>query len=122
RIYYSGEFFNIDVYSTRGSILDKKPFYSVRRTSVSAKFVAGYFRGTNRADILEIDPSGVHGDENSFGLYASTGTSFEDKTWYPTQGNWRLRSNVYLAGDYNGDGKTDLAIVRYETGDQVSFS
>jgi hypothetical protein len=77
------------------------------------KWTTGYFDADNRADILGI---WNQGGENTLTVRRSTGSSFTHEHWGIQMGGW-MDSTEWLAGDYNGDGLTDVAALWNNGGD-----
>ena len=71
----------------------------------STKWFAGDFNGDGRTDIGAAWNNGGH---NTLTVRQSTGTTFQEVHWLADAGGW-ANSTVWLPGDYNGDGKTDVA-------------
>ncbi|HSX00354.1 MAG TPA: VCBS repeat domain-containing M23 family metallopeptidase [Patescibacteria group bacterium] len=72
--------------------------------------VAGDFTGDGRSDIAWVQPSGTAGQSNVY-MIPSTGSGW-GSAW--TVQTWGTPSNV-VAGDFNGDGRSDLAWVQPST-------
>lgn len=74
------------------------------------KWAAGDFNGDGKTDI-----AGVwnNGGNNTITLRLSTGAGFTQATWASNAGGWQ-DSTVWLPGDFNGDGRLDLAGIWHE--------
>jgi hypothetical protein len=76
-----------------------------------SKVMAGDFNGDGLSDVAILYNYG-NGDSALFVLY-STGTGFASPTlvWRSGVGNWEWERSKVMVGDFNGDGKTDVAIL-----------
>ena len=75
-------------------------------TSSQTKVLAGDFNGDGKTDVMKFDVL-ADGSEGNGGLWVglSTGSSFATSKW----ADWVTSSQTkVLAGDFNGDGKTDV--------------
>jgi hypothetical protein len=71
----------------------------------SARWAAGDFNGDRRTDLVAI---WNNGGQNTMTVSQSTGSRFTRRHWAINAGGWS-DTTVWLPGDFNGDGKTDLA-------------
>jgi hypothetical protein len=86
----------------------------------STRFVLGDFDGTGRASLMAIAPTDDGG--TAFWLLRSTGSAFAaPRLWYKTTPSLApARTQQYVAGDFNGDGRTDI-MAAARTGDDRGF-
>ncbi|HEX5753732.1 MAG TPA: RICIN domain-containing protein [Archangium sp.] len=76
------------------------------------KWMAGDFNGDGRADLVNVFNDGW---QTWADVHVSTGSGFVRKLWQNQGGNvWP--GEKWLTGDFNGDGKVDLANVFYDNG------
>ncbi|MCL5292157.1 MAG: DNRLRE domain-containing protein [Actinobacteria bacterium] len=82
----------------------------------SSKVVTGDFDGNGRSDVLILYNGGTNITNARLFLTNSTGTGFSsiNATWWSST-SWDWNRSTPLSGDYNNDGKWDLAIV-YDNG------
>ncbi|WP_394823859.1 FG-GAP-like repeat-containing protein [Pendulispora albinea] len=78
----------------------------------SYKWTVGDFNKDGRADLATVWSLG---GQNAIAIRRSTGSSFVEQPTVPNMGGW-MDSTRWLAGDFNGDGYTDLAAVWNEGG------
>ena len=75
-------------------------------------FTGGDFNGDGKSDVLISEGAGV------FYVATSTGSSFSLAIWHPAVAGWADGTGQYpfASGDFNGDGKTDVLIHAYASG------
>ncbi len=85
-------------------------------------FLAGDFNGDGKTDIAYVfsDNNGI-----SLDVHVSNGSSFELQRWATQQGSWKggtswQSKGLFLAGDFNGDGKSDIAYL-FNDGGSISI-
>ena len=71
----------------------------------SVKWFAGDFNGDGKTDIGAAWNNGGH---NTLTVRQSTGSKFQQVHWLAEAGGW-IDSTAWLPGDFNGDGKADVA-------------
>jgi FG-GAP-like repeat len=78
----------------------------------SVRWLSGDFDGDGRADVIAIwNDAG----ENTLTVRRSTGSGFVTEHWAIRKGPW-VDSTQWVAGDFNGDGLTDVAAVWNDVG------
>jgi hypothetical protein len=70
-----------------------------------AKWASGDFTGDGKTDLVAAWNNSGHA---TLTVRSSTGSKFTAAHWLPDAGGWMATSR-YLSGDFNGDGKADLA-------------
>ncbi|MEV5969316.1 FG-GAP-like repeat-containing protein [Streptomyces sp. NPDC051921] len=78
----------------------------------SAKYVAGDFNGDGRDDVIGVYGYG-DGSVSAFTFLGKTdgGIQAGPKSWSRAPGQWEWWRSKVTAGDYNGDGRADMAIM-----------
>lgn len=76
-------------------------------------FVVGDFNGDGKADIA---CAFNDGGSVSIDVRLSTGSSFVLQRWITRWGTWRGGTAQFMTGDFDGDGKTDIAYVFDDNG------
>ncbi|MEK2479138.1 FG-GAP-like repeat-containing protein [Streptomyces noursei] len=83
----------------------------------ASKLVSGDFDGDGKADVAVLYDYGRTSDNkrNKTGLWVFSGTSygFESprKVWDSGNDSWNWNNSTPVAGDFNGDGKADIAVL-----------
>src|SRR5262249_3421265 len=75
-------------------------------------FLSGDFNGDGKTDIMYVFKDGTTTYASMTG-YLSTGHSFVDSPWSTRQTGWNdpRYAGIFVRGDFNGDGKTDIVSV-----------
>jgi hypothetical protein len=71
------------------------------------RFLAGDYNGDGRTDMLSVTNDL---NQNTFAVSLSNGASFTTSTWLPQSGTWAA-TPIFLSGDFDGDGRSDVASV-----------
>ena len=87
------------------------------------RFVPGDFNGDGRADLA----MAYHATDNSIGFYTSTADSsghlgsFTVGYTVPASAGWDWNALRFVPGDFNGDGRADLAMAYHATDNSIGF-
>lgn len=76
-------------------------------------YLQGDFNGDGRTDVAQYNDGGASGFSIGWRVCLSTGTGFECQNWgsvVPGQGQTQDFNELNLTGDFDGSGKTDIAI------------
>jgi len=97
---------NIDVYRSNGSSFTMERWATARGSTMEVQqFVAGDFNGDGRDDISKIFS---WDNVNNIDVYRSNGSSFTMERWATNIGR-TMGGQQLVAGDFNGDGRDDIA-------------
>jgi len=99
------------IWWSTGSQFSEATAYNIAPFDASARWLAGDFTGDGRSDLAEV---WKEGDKARVAVYPSTGNMLHPFTgwtqWDNSGGGWIDDANAnWTAGDFDGDGKTDLA-------------
>ena len=102
---------NIFTFISNGSSFTRQTWseWSADMSYVENRFVAGDFNGDGKDDVAVMFryPSGT---VNIF-AFISNGSSFTRQTWNEWSADMSYVENRFIAGDFNGDGKDDTAVL-----------
>ena len=117
-IWNDGGSATISVYRSAGSHFGRPVVWAVRMAGGQThRWLAGDFNGDARADLAAVWNDGGN---NTLTVRQSTRTSFITRHWGIHDGGW-LDSTAWLAGDFDGDGRTDIAAA-WNDGGLASFA
>jgi serralysin len=104
---------SIDVHPSTGSSFEVQRWATQQGLfSDTQRWSPGDFNGDGRADLANVFNDG---GLSSVDVHPSTGTSFGVQRWATQRGIF-LDAQKWFAGDFNGDGKTDLVNVFEDAG------
>lgn len=87
------------------SMISNLPYWDASRS----KFAVGDVNGDGRDDVIAF--YGYGGSSTAIFVFTSTGTSFAYPEMVFYTSNWNLSKGTIIPGDFNGDGKADVAAV-----------
>ena len=109
----------IDVFKSDGSSFDREIWYTGDYINdVTGNVYTGDFDGDGQSDIAAIYSNKVNGNkQTNIHIFKSNGMSFDSEIWYA--GNYDIDAAMgrITAGDFNNDGKTDIAAI-YDSNNQ----
>ncbi len=108
---------SINVYLSNGNSLENVVWATQQGGfSEDQKWLTGDFNGDGRDDLANVFNEA---NQASIDVHLSNGNSFTNQRWATQQGGF-WNEQKWLAGDFNGDGKDDLANV-FNEANQVSI-
>jgi hypothetical protein len=115
KIWISNGKANIDVFFSDGTTLSgRRVTTETGINSYGMKWFPGDFSGDGKTDFVKIYNEAGN---LKIDVYASGADTFTPVTWLDIPGSFK-DTQRWFAGDYNGDGKTDLAAFSIEKGTQ----
>ena len=84
--------------------------------SLKATYLGGDFDGDGKGDVVAVYDYG--NSTTKYWKWTSTGSAFVTPTVWFTSTTWNSANAKYFAGDYNGDGKMDMAAA-YDYGNRT---
>jgi VCBS repeat protein len=102
------------MYASTGSMFSPHTQWKIRDGGWgdSIRWLAGDFDGDGRADVIAIWNDG---GQNTLTVRRSTGSGLVTEHWAIRQGPW-VASTQWVAGDFDGDGLTDIAGIWNDSG------
>ena len=106
---------SIDVFFSEGTgLTGKRVVTESGSNKYGMKWYPGDFNGDGKTDIVKIYNES---DKLKIDVYISSASDFSVSNWLDSEGPF-TDTQRWFAGDYNGDGKTDLAVLSIENGSQ----